>query len=71
VPLPVTLFCVKEQVRPVEGEELTDRFTTPEKPELAAIVIVEKLLYPAFSVIEVNCEEIVKSKKVTVVCPLA
>jgi hypothetical protein len=48
------------------GVELTDKFTTPEKPELAAIVIVERLLYPAFSVIEVNWEEIVKSKEVTV-----
>jgi len=66
VPLLVTLFWVREHVRPVVGEELTDRFTTPAKPELAAIVIVERLLYPAFSVIELNWEEIVKSKKVTV-----
>jgi len=66
VPEPVTLVGVRVQVRPVVGETVAVRLTTPLKPWSAVIVIVEVPAVPALVATEAGLAAIVKSWTVTV-----
>jgi hypothetical protein len=61
VPEPVMEFGVIVQVRPVAGETVTVRLTTPLKPWRAVTVIVEVAAVPALVAAEVGLAAIVKS----------
>ena len=66
VPEPVTLFGVRVQVSPVNGETTEAKLTTPLKPCRAVTVIVEVPETPARTVTEVGLAVIVKSCTVSV-----
>ena len=66
VPEPVTLVGVRVQVRPVVGDTVAVRLTTPVKPWRAVIVIVEVPAVPAFVETAVGLADMVKSWTVTV-----
>jgi hypothetical protein len=61
VPDPVTLVGLSVHVRPVVGEIVSVRLTTPEKPWRAVIVIVEVPATPALTVTAVGLAAMVKS----------
>jgi hypothetical protein len=61
VPEPVTLVGVRVHVRPVAGETVAARPTTPLKPWRAVTVIVEVPAAPAFIVTVAGLAAIVKS----------
>jgi len=52
---------VRVHVRPVEGDTVEVRLTTPANPLTAVAVIVEVLATPAFTVKVVGLADIVKS----------
>jgi len=68
VPAPVTLAGLRAQVRPVAGDIVSARLTTPPNPLRAAMVMVELLVPPTFRVLLVGFALIEKSVivKVTV-----
>jgi hypothetical protein len=61
VPEPVTLVGVRVQVRPVAGDTVAVRLTTPVKPCNAVTVIVEVPAVPAFTLTVVGLAAMVKS----------
>ena len=61
VPEPVSLVGVRVQVRPVEGDTVEARLTTPAKPLTAVMVTVEVPATPALTVTLVGLVAIVKS----------
>lgn len=61
VPEPVTLVGVRVQVRPVVGETVALRLTTPLKPCRAVTVTVEAPETPARTITVVGLATIVKS----------
>jgi hypothetical protein len=66
VPEPVTLVGVSVQVRPVGGETVALRLTTPVKPCRAVMVTVELPAVPAFTETVVGLVAIAKSWTVKV-----
>ena len=66
VPEPMSLVGVRVQMRPVEGDTVEARLTTPAKPLTAVIVTVEVPATPALTVTLVKLVAIVKSCTVKV-----
>jgi len=61
VPEPVTLVGVRVQVKPVAGDTVAVRLTTPLKPWSAVTVIVDVPAVPAITVTLVGLAAMVKS----------